>query len=293
MAKKSKNKKKKGNEITKFNQLLADNAKHINVLKNEESKNLVKLTAESVEAVTAVPFDGVIPVSAADVVKDKKCKQFEANVYYTTPVFKLFEMAMSSPVTQNLIITVSADDMEYFFEPGFNETITSMYGKTNLSMILKELQKPKKKLEKWIEADMDEETPYDIFVLNIPDVILFTNKIRKDEISEGIFFNLIVQVVKSKKKIEKLKKKDLIEELSKFIIKCTLENIKNFGCVNATTAITEQFSKDYYEVSENWKILIKADEEINKLVDRLSFTVTNSTGFAIAANNIAELKEDK
>ena len=293
MAKKNKDKKKKKNELTKFNQLLADNVKHINVLKNEEAKNLAKLAEDSASGVTAVPFDGVVPVSATDVAKDKKSKQFEANVYYTTPVFKLFEMAMSSQITQNLIMTVSADEMDYLFEPGFNETITSMYGKTNLSLILKQLQKPKKKLEKWIDADLDDETPYDMFVLNIPDVILFTNKIRKDEVSEGIVFNLIIQIVKSKKKIEKLKKKDHIEELSKFIIKCTIENIKNFGCVNATTTITEQFSKDFYEVSENWKIFLSADEELPKIVDRLSFTVTNSTGFAIAANTLAELKESK
>lgn len=291
MAKNKKKDKKKGNELTRFNQILAENTKHINVLKEEESVNLGKLVSESVSKVTAVPFDGVIPVSAADVAKSKKLKTPDVNVYYTTSVFKLFEMAMSTPVTQNLIITVDANDMEYFFDPGFNEAITSLYGKTNLSLILKELQKPKKKLEKWIDAELDDETPYDMFVLSIPDVILFTNKIRKDDVSEGIFFNLLIQVVKTKKSVAKLKKKKQIEELSKFIIKCTMENIKNFGCVNVTTEITDKFSEDYYECAENWKILIQADESFEKMIDRLSFTVTNSTGFAVAANKISEIKK--
>lgn len=283
----AKNKKNKKNELIHFNEMLEENIKHISVLKDEKGVDLSDLVSESASKTTAVPFDAVVPVSAADAAKEKKNIVFSKGVFYTSAVFKLFENAMSMQSKQTIILTVDAEDVPYIFEPGVNETITSLYGKTDLSLIFKEMARPKKKLEKWLQRSLDESVPFDIFVLNIPDVVLFTNKIRKDKVSEGIFFNLCIQVVKSKKKVEKLKKKGKIEELDKFIIKCTMENIKNLGMGSVVTELTEAFAKDWYELAENWSIYLKADEDFVKMVDRLTFTVVNSTGFAISAKQIA------
>jgi hypothetical protein len=191
---------------------------------------------------------------------------------------------MSIPVRQTLVITINAEDVPYAFKTGSNESITNLLERTNLSLVLNDINKPMKKLNKWVESEAEEDM--DMFVINIPELVMFTNKIRKDKISEGLFFNLTIQVIKSNKSIEKLKKKGQIETLSKFIIKCTLENIKSFGNTSVVIELTDDFSEDWQELAENWRIMIQNDEGISKIVNRISFTITNGTGFAIMTNEL-------
>lgn len=282
MAKKNKNKKQKGDTQT-FCNLLNDHKKNINVLKDEVSKSLIELTQYSVENTTGCPFDGIVPISATDAVKTKVAP-LEFNGYYSNSVFKLFEMSLSIPVRQTLVITINAEDVPYAFKTGSNESITNLLERTNLSLVLNDINKPMKKLNKWVESEAEEDM--DMFVINIPELVMFTNKIRKDKISEGLFFNLTIQVIKSNKSIEKLKKKGQIETLSKFIIKCTLENIKSFGNTSVVIELTDDFSEDWQELAENWRIMIQNDEGISKIVNRISFTITNGTGFAIMTNEL-------
>ena len=280
MAKKKKNKKK--DSLAFFMEMLEKNQKHINITENEKTVSLKDKTAAAIEAARAVPFDAVIPVSSADAAKEKSSELFKTTCYYTTPIFKLFEVSIASTVRQTMIMTVDVNDMETLFEPGMNETITNLMGKTNLSMVVKELPKLRKKFDKWAGRELDE-TPFDMFVITIPDLILFTNKIRKDEASDALLFNLVIQVVKTKKSIAKIKKKGNIEDLSKFVIKCTIENIKNLGLSNVVMELNDDMSEDYYELAENWVINLKGDEDLQKMMNHLIFTVMNSTGYAIVS----------
>lgn len=280
MAKKKKNKKK--DSLAFFMEMLEKNQKHINITENEKTVSLKDKTESSIEAARAVPFDAVIPVSSADAAKEKSSEAFKTTCYYTTPIFKLFEVSIASTVRQTMVMTVDANDMETLFEPGMNETITNLMGKTNLSMVVKDLAKLRKKFDKWAGRELDE-TPFDMFVITIPDLILFTNKIRKDEASDALLFNLVIQVVKTRKSIAKIKKKGNIEDLSKFVIKCTIENIKNLGLSNVIMELNDDMSEDYYELAENWAINLKGDEDLQKMMNHLIFTVMNSTGYAIVS----------
>lgn len=292
MAKKDKKKKKnKSSNVEQFNVMLNKHKDEIELYKDEKKTTLEKVTSESAKNVKASPFDGVIPVPSTESAKDKKV-DFHLSAHYSSPIYKLFELSLGSKVPHTLIMTIDVNDVDLLFHPFINPTITSLYEKSNLYLILNKAEKQRSKLQKWSESEPEEE--YDMFVMNIPDIALFTESIV-DGKAKAIFFNLVIQVVKAKKPIGKLKKKNSpkLEDLCRFIIKCTMENIKNYGCTTIVTAINDNFSPDYDAVIQNWGILLDADESFAKVVNAIHFTVRDSNGYAITSNGVMAIEEKR
>lgn len=291
MAKKDKKKKNKGSKVEQFNVMLNKHKDEIEIYKDEKKTTLEKVTADSAKRVKATPFDGVIPLSSTESAKDKKV-DFHLSAHYSSAVYKLFELGLGSPVPHTLVLTVDVADVDLLFHPFINPTITTLYEKSNLYLILNQAEKQRSKLQKWSETEPEED--FDMFVMNVPDVALFTESIV-DGKAKAIYFNLLIQVVKAKKPISKLKKKKnpKLEDLCRFIIKCTMENIKNYGCTTIVTSISDSFAKDYYSVIENWGILLDADEAFAKVVNAIHFAVKDSTGYAIVSNGVLDIEEKR
>lgn len=292
MAKKDKKKKKnKGSKVEQFNVMLNKHKDEIEMYKDEKKTTLEKVTSDSAKAVKATPFDGVIPVPSTESAKDKKV-DFHLSAHYSSPLYKLFELALGAPVPHTLVLTVDVADVDLLFHPFINQTITSLYEKSNLYLILNKAEKQRAKLQKWSETEAEEE--FDMFVMNIPDIALFTESIV-DGKAKAIYFNLVIQVVKSKKPIGKLKKKNSskLEDLCRFIIKCTMENIKNYGCTTVITPVSENFAPDFYSVIQNWGALLDADDAFAKVVNAIHFAVKDSSGYAIVSNGVLEIEQKR
>lgn len=293
MPKKAKKKEIKFEKKHPFIAMLKKHSGDIKVMQNGEEKSVKELTKESIESIKACSFDSVIPEEAGDVAKGKKV-DFHATTHYSSPVYKLYELGVGSENTQTLVLTFDANRSELAFIPGNDPFITKLYDVSNLYMILKDAEKPLNKLRKWSEADLDSETEYDMFVMNIPNIVMLKNTKVKDNTHGAIFVNLIIQIFKGPRSINKLKKKDIkVDEMTKFIIKCSLEDIKNYGCNNVILPLSDMMAKDWYHLIDSWTELIKADEAFTKLVNTLNLTVQDSTGFAIISNSINTFEEER
>lgn len=279
MAKKKKDKKKNKGTLQAFNEMLAKHQKEIKIHIGDEDKTLKELTSDSAENVTAVTFDSVIPEDGKEIAKRSK-ESFEMKAFLSSPIFKLFESGISSDSKQTLLLTIQDSDAPYLFANDVNEDITTLYGKSNLSLILNKMDKPKRKLEKWCKSDA--ETDYDVFVMRIPNVVLFTHKICKDELTNAIIFDIIVQVVKTKKKFSKIvKNEDKLSELSKFVIKCTIETMKNFGSVSTIIPITSKFGVDEYQLGDDWASYALKDDAFKNMINSVVFTSLSTNSYAI------------
>lgn len=288
MAKNKKDKKKKNKQLNCVD-FLKKYESDITVKQDGKEFTLEELSKNSASEATAVPFDAIIPVSAEDAIKSKKVN-FGISANFSAAVYKLFELGMASDGV-TLLLTADADDIENIFSSSSSLTMSLLKNKSNLSLVLDEMDKKLTKMERWAERECEDD--FDMFVLNIPNLCMFKTKFTDDMEADVIYFNLCMQVVKGKKRLSKVKKKggETLETLCKFVVKCTMENIKDHGFSSVVIPAVDKFAEDYYAVIENWKIQLDMDDTFAKLVNHITFTVKDTTAFAIMAKGCADYME--
>lgn len=285
MAKKCK---KKKNMELRFYKYLRENAKDILISSEGKKKfTLENAVEKSTTATTAVPFDAVIPVSADKAAKEKKV-DFSVKAQFSPLLYKLYEFAITGTRKYTTILTFDVDDIKWIWNLPLMQELMQ---KTNLQLIVDGLDRQFKKLDKWAENDSD--TDLDLFVIHIPDIILFRKKPEAGEgIASTVKFDLLFQFIKGKKSIHKMKKKNP-DTLNKFVTKCTAENVKSFGITDALLHVSDAFSKSYYDLGEAWIDLIKTDESFAKVVNQLHFVSSNSDAYVMLSGEINRYEESQ
>ena len=295
-------KKKKTKHVETLTEVLKENKKLIFVKKDENTKvSIAEATQESAENVTAVPIKGIIAVSAEDVAGRKKLADSQIQMRYAKPVFTMYENALKMESKQTLMLTYTIDEAaEAINEAEKGSILYELSKRTNVQNILKKMDRPFNKLNKWISAEWFSEEPSDepdIFVIHIPDVVMFTKTVKMNEVSESIRFDLLIQVVKTEKKITKIFKKDedRYHEINHKLRESTIQLIKDLGIVCPNIQIDDAYNTLGNEISLVWKTLLEKefsnDGTLAKYVDKLSFTTENSNVFIEFSNAMNELKD--
>lgn len=287
---KKKNKKRKEQKLDAIG-FLNKYKSDITVTQDGKEFTLEEISKKSASNTKAVPFDSIIPVSAEEAIKNKKVN-FNMSASFSASVYKLFELGMASPKeTCTLLCTIDAADVDEMFSESSSTTMGLLKNKSNLSLVLDNLDKKIGNMEKWAEQEPDDD--FDMFVLTIPNLCMFKTKFSDDYKADAVFFNLCIQVVKGKKRISKVKRKggELLETLCKFVVKCSMENIKDHGFSSVVIPAVDRFAEDYYAVIENWKIQLDMDDTFTKLVNSINFTVKDMTAFAIVSHGCNDFME--
>lgn len=290
-------KKKKTKHVETLTEVLKENKKLIFVKKDENTKvSIAEATEESAENVTAVPVAGVLAVSAEDVAGRKKLADSQIQMRYAKPVFTMYENALKMESKQTLMLTYTIDEAaEAINEAEKGSILYELSKRTNVQNILKKMDRPFNKLNKWISAEPSEEP--EIFVIHIPDVVMFTKTVKMNEVSESIRFDLLIQVVKTHKKITKIfnKDEDRYHEINHRLRESTIQLIKDLGIVCPNIQIDDAYNTLGNEISLVWKTLLEKefsnDGTLAKYVDKLSFTTENSNVFIEFSNAMNELKD--
>lgn len=256
------------------------------IISNEGKKKvtLCDVTETSASNATAVPFDAVIPVSADKAAKEKKV-DFRLDAHFSPMLYKLYEFIITKTAKYTAILTLDVEDLDCLW---FLPTIEALAGKTNISLIADAMDRQFKKLDKWADTEPEEEL--DMFVIHIPDIVLFREKPVAEAVASQVQFDLILQFVKGKKSIKKTKKKKP-EILNKFVVKCTAENIKSFGETDIILQVSDAFSKSYYDLGEAWIDLVKNDDTFKKVVNQLNFVSGNSDAYIMLSGEINRYEE--
>lgn len=289
MAKKNKKKDKK-KKMT-FSSFLKRNIEDIVLQEGKDRTKLQEAVDEAVTQMTAVPFDAVLAVSPEEATAGKSI-DFGITAHYSGSVYKLFELGMVSDVPYTLMYTIDSDDADILFYPDMHPVMDTLIKKSNLELVLDESKTKLKKLKNWLTEDPNDDL--DIFVVTIPNLVLFKSGVR-DLKADVCRFNLCFQIVKAKKSITKIKRRggQVLEELTKFVTKCSMENIKDHGFSNVIIPITEDFAEDAEAVIDEWLIMLDVDESFPKLVNRVNFTTKDTSAYAIVSKGCLDYEEKK
>ena len=278
--------KKKTKKTKLFSDILVSNKKDIMVMKGDKEMSIAEASIQSAEESILVPADGVIPISGDELAKKKKTQSFTVGARYSKPIFTLYENGIKSANTvQTLFLTVSTDALDFLFsQKGY---IGILKERTNINMILNLLDKKIKKLNRWIDNEQNNDV--DTFIIYIPDIILFTDSIKKKEISRSIVFNLCIQVCKTKKKAEKLfdKKPDKFHEINHTIRQTTIDVARNLGLTSLNIPINDSYSMDIYDTSTIVTSIIEKEvtsNNLDKVIDSITFITGNSNDFITYSN---------
>lgn len=260
--------KKKPNSFTK---MLKENQQKITVLYQGEKKTVSEATNDTVKEITAAPLEGMIPVSSSEAAENAltDIKQLSVSTSYAQNIFSMYEFALKySDVKQTLVVGVQEDDIWNILNsdyPGYGP----LKERTNLSLVLNKFpQNYSKKLTNW--ANNDNGKRPDMFIIRIPNLIIFHGDIQKGEPSKSKFFDLIIQVLRTRP-LAKLKKKKPAEfkDTVNFYVEGTSRALKNLGVSCAHIALDPDFYKDPHDYAELW--CEKLCDEKNKILMRVIF----------------------
>ena len=268
-------KKKKNKEKQSFVKMLKGNQKEISITVNGEEKTIPELTEASVTNTTCSTIDGLVPVTSEEALKKKASVQFTMDTRYSRAPFMLYEngVKMSSEPAQTLTIIMNTEQAEDWLEYGIDPILESINTKSNLSLILSELDKPRKKLEKWIAGKPEDDVNHESLVLNIPEVVLFTGDIKKGEPSSAFLFNLMVVIVRTTKSIEKItkKNKDLALEIETAVVEDVVNAAIKLGNSSLLVDIANPFNITAESYANKWFELICNTDNRSKLFDYVIF----------------------
>lgn len=261
---------KKEKEKSNFSKMLKENQKAIRILTNDGEKDLADLTNATVEALIASPLDGMIPVPSSEAAENAVAgaSSLCISTAYAENVFSMYEFTLKySKTKQTLIVPVSEKDIEDIWDANY-----SGYGplkdRSNLKLVLDKFpEKAKKKLANWAEEG---EIPA-LFVIRIPNLVLFHGDIKKNAVSKARFFDLVIEVVRSGKSMTKLKKKKPEEfaTVSKFVVDSTVRVLKEFGVSCAHIPLDRDFYDEPHDYAKMWVDALT--EEQNNLLTRVVF----------------------
>ena len=261
-------KKKKGS----FGKVLKENAKKIRIAVGDETKSVAEMTEDTIGAITASPLDGVIPVSSAEAVENTIPGESGLTLMtsYAKVVFTLYEFALKNPaIKQSLVMQLPASEVENILDGDFGMEYDSLFTHTNLKMILDGMsEKRKTRLCKWSEETVNNP---DIYVVKIPNVIFFYNTIKKGETADSRLFDLVLVFVRTKKDLHKLKKKEeQFTELSDWVVKSTVNILRDLGIGSMHIALNDDFFDDVHKFATAWAKNLSTND--NKILNRIVFS---------------------
>ena len=269
-------KNKKSKDFTK---MLKENQKKITVMVKDERKTVQQLVNESVEGIVATSLGGIMPVSAAEAVESSlpDSKGLAISAHYSSAVYSMYQFILKNKdAKQTLIITlpssvINEDDSISDMIKGEEGEFDGLSDRSDLDLVLDKIpEKQKKRLVKWAE----EKGNTDIFVLKIPNLLLFHDVIKKKEPSKANLYDLVVQFVRTDKSLKKIKKKDneQFREISKFICEKSVSVMKDFGVSCAHIYIDPRYFIDVHDYAHDWaEALSNGISEKNKILNRIIF----------------------
>ena len=257
---------KKNKEKTSFSKMLKENQKVIRVATNDgEEKDLATLTSETLENLVASPLDGMIPVSSSEAAENavKGATKLSISTAYAQSVFSMYEFALKYYGTkQTLVVTVSEKDVEDIWDANA-QAYGPLKDRSNLKLVLDKFpEKAKKKVMNWAEEDC---VPA-LFVIRIPNLVVFHGDIKKNTVSKAKFFDLVIEVIRSGKPMPKLKKKrpDEFARISQFVVDSTVRVLKEFGASCAHIPLNKDLYDDPHDYATMW-CKARVDEKNNVL----------------------------
>lgn len=278
---------KKNKEVS-FSKMLKENWKVIKVLKDSEEKALADVTEDTLNDIVASPLDGMIPVSSSEAAENvvPGATKLSISTSYAQNVFSMYEFALKYNQTkQTLVVIVPEKEIEDIFDADY-AGFGPLKERSNLKLVMDRFpEKAKKKLVNWAE---ESEVP-GMFVIRIPNLVVFHGDIKKNTSSKAKFFDLVIEVVRSGKSLTKLKKKrpEQFKEVSDFIVTSTVRVLKEFGTSCAHIPLDKDLYLDPHDYATMWATSLNAEK--NGLLTRLVFC-TSDPDELVAFN--AQLTED-
>lgn len=288
-----KKKNKKKNAYKSFVEMLKDKQKKIFIMKDEKKISLSDVVDETISEITSVPQDSMIAITSEDAAKKRDAGSAVFETRYAKAPFSIYEYAMKYPKrTQTLVLTLTPAEVEDIFEYNSNENISVLMERTNIGLILKKMDKAKNRLKKWLSTEATEEM--ETFVLNIPNIVLFTDTLKKDEVSKSVLFNITIQVIKTKPSIKKIKKKssEKYNEIIGKVIDTTLKTAVSLGDANIHIPVEGSFIDDLKDYASKWTDAVY-DTDNEKLLNNIVFSADHSLSFTELANSLIDCVSSK
>jgi hypothetical protein len=262
-----------------FGKQLKEEKKKIILNIQGEEVPFTKVVESSMTDMIGTSLDGVVPVSVTEVTKDvvENAKGLGVSTSYAQPAWSLYEYALKFPKEkQTLLITAPYEYAGVVIDCD-EPSLKWLKTRSNISMLLGGVsEKIKKRYEKW-EAAEDGQVP-DIFVFRIPNVVLFTENIKKNEPTKVKLFDVVILFVKGEKKFLKLKKKnsDAFKETVDFTVQKGISVLKQFGVSSVHTDITSIFFNDPHEYAKLWGKYLFSDKSDVGILHRVVFSTTDT-----------------
>ena len=251
----------KKNKLPNFGKMLKENQKKILVSLKGEDKKLSEVTEESVNGIVCTALSSVVPVSVTEAAENSVpgVKKITATTSYAQTAWSVYENALKNgEIKQTMLIMVPASDFGDILN-GASPDMEPLYSRSNIEMILNKFpEKMLKRVNKWSEST--DQIP-DMFVVKIPNVVLFTDSIRKNVTCSSKVFDVVICLIKSDKSLKKLKKKDM-DEFNKtvdFAVSKTINILKDLGSSCIHMNIDERFISDPHDYAAVWAKYLLAE----------------------------------
>lgn len=257
---------------SKFSKMLKENAKKITIKVKDEERSLHSLTEETVENLVATNADSIIPASTTEVAEESLgTKSLGIGITYSRMPFSMYEFAIKhGTAKQTMVLTLEAENYTKILNCSL-EDLDVLSSRTNIQMIMDKMPaKVVKKLENFAE---NEEGKNDAFVLKIPNIVLFYDTIKKKEVSPAKLFDLVVVLVRTKKSISKLKRKnpDLFKNLCSSVVEQTVSVMANMGITCSHIRMDSLFYEDPHVYASNWVKSLTENDAAQKILERVIF----------------------
>jgi hypothetical protein len=274
-----------------FSKMLKEHEKKVLVKINGEERKLTDLSKESVDGIVATSIDSVVPVSVTEAVEaanGNAAGGLVVDTSYAQTAWSLYENALKfSGAKQTMLLISPIADIEEILE-GMSDELEPLYARTNLQLVMDSIpEKSWKRLKKW--AAEPAQYP-DMFVLRIPNLVLFTNSIKKGVATEARSFDLVICFVATEKNLRKLAKKapDIFEESVKFAVEKTVSVLKDFGSSSVHVEIDSKFmGDDPYGYAKIWGKILNDSVSKKDILTRIVFCTTDSDTLVSFSNEIA------
>ncbi len=280
---------KKG-KAPSFSKMLKENEKKILVTVKGEEMKLSAATSASVDGIICTSLDSVVPVSVSEVAENSVpgVKKVSVQTSYAQTAWSLYENALKSgDIKQTMLIMTPESDIDDVLS-GDYEDLEPLYGRTNIQLIMESIpEKLIKRITKWHESDPVKNL--DMFILKIPNVILFTDSIKKNVPCSTKLFDLVFCFVRTEKSLKKLakKNKDKFDEAVNFSVTRAISVLKDFGSSCVHTTIDHRFMIDPHDYAEIWaKNLIEESEK--GIISNFTFCTTDTDTLVSFNNQISK-----
>lgn len=271
---------KKG-KTNSFAKALRENQKKINVMVEgwEEEKSLAEVTEETVNGIIATPISGMIPVTITEAVENalNDLPYLAISTLYTEAVYSAYELGMKNlGKRQTLIVPLTADAADDpFVDQRFSSVIDVLQKNTNIGLVLDEMPKKVfKKVRLWAE----DENAGRMFIIRIPNLMMFHDNIVKGKTATPVLFDLVVLFTNATSKaLRKAKKKspDDFKDFTTDFVKDTISVVRNFGASSVHIPLWQEFYPDEYEAARIWAAQLTDDANKVQTLKRLVFSTTD------------------